>query len=66
MSIKDQKLSELTGEAAQESLHKLCERLEIKMLSDDHPLCEEALTKVLKSFSKDNFMDEENEKQNTN
>ncbi|MFL2732020.1 MAG: hypothetical protein ACJ0HB_00895 [Gammaproteobacteria bacterium] len=66
MSIKDQKLSELTGEAAQESLHKLCKRLGIKMLFDDPPLYEEALTKVLKSFSKDNFMDEENEKQNTN
>ena len=63
MTEKDQKLSDLTEEEYQETLREISERLELKMLPEDHPIYQEPPAIILNPFSKNDF--EENEDQNS-
>ena len=65
MIDKNQKLSELTEEEYQETLREISERLGLKMLPEDHPIYQEPPTIIPNPFPKNDFKDEEDDKQNS-
>tara|TARA_B100000989_G_C19532128_1_gene470661 strand:+ start:1079 stop:1279 length:201 start_codon:yes stop_codon:yes gene_type:complete len=65
MSDKSRKLSELTDEEYQETLREICERLKIRMLSEDHPIYQEPPTIILNPFSKNDSKEEVDDEQNS-
>ena len=63
MSEKDRPLSELSKEEYQATLREISERLELKILPEDHPIYQEPPTIILNPFPKNDSKEEVDDEQ---